>query len=71
MTVGIRELMVVVRPLLAAISTGRCNTLTKIARAGAYAKDFNGSKRFCSGIDNGVIASLEPRRGAGLGWTRV
>ncbi len=55
------------RLLMAVISIGRRNTLTKTPEDGVYAEDLGDLKRFCSGIEGGVIDSLEANRGADLG----
>jgi len=49
----------------------RRNTLNKTPEDGAYAEDLGDLKRFCRGIEGGVIGSLEASRGAELGWARV
>jgi hypothetical protein len=53
------------------ISIGRRNTLTKTPEDDVYAEDLGDLKRFCSGIEGGVIDSLEASRGVDLSWTRV
>ena len=53
------------------ISIGRRNTLKKMPEDGVYADDLGELKRFCSGIEKGVIDSLEASRGADLDWARV
>ncbi len=52
---------------MAVISIGRRNTLTKTPEDGVYAEDLGDLKRFCSGIEGGVIDSLEANRGTDLG----
>ncbi len=58
-------------PLWVVISIGRRNTLTKTPEDDVYAEDLGDLKRFCSGIEGGVIDSLEASRGADPGWARV